>query len=269
MGKCWGWTKRGRNNDQIPPVLSDGEEPEATSKPKQKMPRTKQRRGRGNLAERDDPESPEPDADDSVSKGQVPKVSMSSPVSLPKISIPREDMPKWAAGEDSEALPKKIPTLKIKIGWRDSLVSIGSDEAEFKSKKHRRSSLERAKSKEERKSSVDDEEVPLQKVPKLKIKLGQPPPSKVPDRETAFPPMVELPKEDIPPLLLRTIPTSLPRSAKGKVTPRPTPVEQTGGEHQGVSEPALEEEKEEDNDEKSLAIGCLQNTVELHQRQDL
>ena len=39
----------------------------------------------------------------------------------------------------------------------------------------------------------------------------------------------------------------------GKVTPRPTPVEQTGGEHQGVSEPALEEEKEEDNDEKSLA----------------
>ena len=74
------------------------------------------------------------DADDSVSKGQVPKVSMSSPVSLPKISIPREDMPKWAAGEDSEALPKKIPTLKIKIGWMDSLVSVGSDEAEFKSK---------------------------------------------------------------------------------------------------------------------------------------
>ena len=93
------------NNDQIPPVLSVGEELEAASKPKQKMPQTKQRRGRGNLAERDDPESPEPDADDSVSKGQVPKVSMSSRVSLPKISIPREDMPKWAAGEDSEALP--------------------------------------------------------------------------------------------------------------------------------------------------------------------
>ena len=177
-------------------------------------------------------------------------------------------MPKWAAGEDSEALPKKIPTLKIKIGWRDSLVSIGSDEAEFKSKKHRRSSLERAKSKEERKSSVDDEDVTLQKVPKLKIKLGQPPAaSKQGARQR--PDGAELTKEDIPPLLLRTTPTSSPRSAKGKVTPRPNPVEQTGGEHQGVSEPALEEEKEEDNDEKSLAIGCLQNTVELHQRQDL
>ena len=246
------------NNDQIPPVLSVGEKLEAASKPKQKMPRTKQRRGRGNLAERDDPDSPEPDADDSVSKGQVPKVSMSSRVSLPKISIPREDMPKraTAAGEDSEALPKKIPTLKIKIGRMDSPVSVGSDEAEFKSKKHRRGSLERAKSKEERKSSVDDDDVTLQKVPKLKIKLGQPPPSKVPDRdpmETSFPPMAELTKEDIPPLLLRTTPTSSPRSAKGKVTPRPTPVEQTGGEHQGVSEPALEEEKEEDNEEKSLA----------------
>ena len=73
----------------------------------------------------------------------------------------------------------------------------------------------------------------------------------------------------------------------GKVTPRPTPVEQTGGEHQGVSEPALEEEKEEDNDEKSLApvlytdptpkknsLGSIdkaacKTTVELHQRQDL
>ena len=52
------------NNDQIPPVLSNGEEPEADSKPKQKMPRTKQRRGRGNLAERDDPDSPEPEVDD-------------------------------------------------------------------------------------------------------------------------------------------------------------------------------------------------------------
>merc|ERR1719350_1020812 len=104
------------NNDQIPPVLSDGEEQEAAPKPKQKASRTKQRRGRGNLAERDDPDSPEPDAEDSVSKGQVPKVSMSSRVSLPKISIPREDMPRraTAAGEDSEALPKKIPTLKIK-----------------------------------------------------------------------------------------------------------------------------------------------------------
>ena len=90
----------------------------------------------------------------------------------------------------------------------------------------------------------------------MKIRLGQPPPSKVPDRdkmETAFPPMAELTKEDNPPLFLRTTPTSSPRSAMGKVTPRPTPVEQTGGEHQGVSEPALEEEKEEDNDEKSLA----------------
>ena len=57
----------------------------------------------------------------------------------------------------------------------DSPVSVGSDEAEFKSKKHRRGSLERAKSKEERKSSVDDDDVTLQKVPKLKIKLGQPP----------------------------------------------------------------------------------------------
>ena len=169
-----------------------------------------------------------------------------------------------AAEEDSEALPKKIPTLKIKIGRMDSPVSVGSDEAEFKSKKHRRGSLERAKSKEERKSSVDDDDVTLQKVPKLKIKLGQPPPSKVPDRdmmETAFPPMAELTKKDIPPLLLRTTPTSSPRSAKGKVTPRPTPIEQTGGEHQGVSEPALEEEKEEDNDRKSLAL--VLNTDQL------
>ena len=31
------------NNDQVPPIRSDGEEPEADSKPKQKMPRTKQR----------------------------------------------------------------------------------------------------------------------------------------------------------------------------------------------------------------------------------
>ena len=75
-----------------------------------------------------------------------------------------------AAEEDSEALPKKIPTLKINIGWMDSLVSVSSDEAEFK--KHRRGSLERAKSKEERKSSVDVDDVTLQKVPKLKIKLG-------------------------------------------------------------------------------------------------
>ena len=105
------------NNDQVPPLRSDGEEPEANSKPKQKMPWTKQHRGRGNLAERDDLESPEPDADDSVSKGQVPKVSMSSPVSLPKISIPREDMPKWAAGEDSEALPKRrFPPSKLRSG---------------------------------------------------------------------------------------------------------------------------------------------------------
>ena len=51
------------NNDQVPSVRSDGEEPEATSKPKQKMPWTKQRRGRGILAERDDPDSREPDDD--------------------------------------------------------------------------------------------------------------------------------------------------------------------------------------------------------------
>merc|ERR1719264_1245805 len=141
----------------------------------------------------------------------------------------------------------------------DSPVSVGSDETEFKSKKHRRGSLERAKSKEERKSSVDDEDATLQKVPKLKIKLGQPPPSKSPEvdtMETAFPPMAELTKEDIPPLLLRTTtPTSSPRSAKGKVTPRPTPVEHTGDDQHETSEPALEEEKEEGNDEgmKSLA----------------
>ena len=94
---------------------------------------------------------------------------------MPKISIPREDMPKraTAAGEDSEALPKKIPTLKIKIGRMDSPVSVGSDEAEFKSKKHQRGLLERAKSKEQSKSSVDDDDVTLQKVPRLKIKLGQ------------------------------------------------------------------------------------------------
>ena len=101
-------------------------------------------RGRGNLAERDDPESPEPDADDSVSKGQVPKV-------------------------------------------------------------------------------VDDDDVTLQKVPRLKIKLGQPPAaSKQGARQR--PDGAELTKEDIPPLLLRTTPTSSQRIAKGKVAPQPLEV---------------------------------------------
>merc|ERR1719436_51281 len=100
-----------------------------------------------------------------------------------------EEEPKIFEEKPKEALPK-IPTLKIKIGRTDSPVSVGSDETEFKSKKHRRGSLERAKAKEERKSSVDDEDATLQKVPKLKIKLGQPPPSKSPEVETmeaAFP----------------------------------------------------------------------------------
>ena len=137
------------------------------------------------MVERDTIDPPEPNAEDEP-KAPIPKVSMSSRVSLPKISIPREDMPRRApaAGEDSDILPKKIPTLKIKLGRMDSPVSVGSDETEFKSKKHRRGSLERAKSKEERKSSVDDEDATLQKVPKLKIKLGQPPPSKSPEVET-------------------------------------------------------------------------------------
>ena len=70
---------------------------------------------------------------------------MSSRVSLPKISI-QEDMPKQAtaAGKDSEALPKKIPTLKLRIGLMVPPVSVGSNKAEFKSKKHRHGSLERA-----------------------------------------------------------------------------------------------------------------------------
>ena len=246
------------SNDQIPPVLSDGEEQasEAVSKSKQKQAsRTKQRRGR-NMVERDTIDTPEPDDEDRLPSKKIPKVSMSSRVSLPKISIPKEDMPRRApaAGEDSEALPKKIPTLKIKLGRMDSPASVGSDETEFKSKKHRRGSLERAKSKDERKSSVEDEDsTGPQKVPKLKIKLGQPPPSKSPEEETmetGFPPMAELTKEDI---LLRTTPTSSPRSAKGKMTPRPAPVDHTGNDK--ASEPALEEEKGDRNDEsrKSMA----------------
>ena len=168
--------------------------------------------------------------------------------------------------EETKSKPEpKIPTLKIKFGRTESPASVGSDENEFKSKKHRRSSLEKAKQREERKSSVDKEDDgAMQKVPKLKIRLGQPPPTKPPEvveLDATIPHLADIVKEmasaEVPPLIIKT-PTSSPKSARGKVTPRP--LDPATGERLSTSELALEVMKTSPSKESPKSSGPPPNT---------